>query len=166
MHNNGLLTANNKVRAIAAAQRWYDDRGMAPWALGSDNKKKARGRASVHAVEIVDDTSDDLAINAVSKTLKCRACGELGHEIRNCLTSSNMSNIKPKTTTVRAPDKPKTEKKCTWCNKPRHEQPECYDWLKVMNQILEARKAKQSNPQQPTGSNRQERGRGRGSNRG
>ena len=35
-----------------------------------------------------------------------------------------------------------------------------------MNQILEARKAKQSNPQQPTGSNRQGRGRGRGGNRG
>ena len=164
----GLLTAGNKIRAIAFAQRWYDERGLAPWATGSDHKKKARGKASVNTIEMTDDPSEEVSINALSKNLKCKVCNQPGHEARSCLVSSNMSNIKPKAAPAKPAEKSK-EKICSWCHKPRHEQAQCRDWLKVMDQILEARTAKQAQTQQTqqsSNNSRGGRGRGRGNYRG
>ena len=77
-----------------------------------------------------------------------------------------MSNIKPKTEATKVGDKPKTEKKCTWCNRPRHEQPECWDFLKVVKQLNEARAASQGNSQQRGGRGGNRRGGNRGNGRG
>ena len=171
LRSNGLMNPIHQASAIAFAQRYYDERGLAPWATGYEAKKRAsKAKGSVNNIELEEDQPEELLVNAV-KTSKCTSCGRPGHDARSCLTSasSKLVNIQPFKAESTKKEAKKDEKKCTFCNKKGHLQVECYTFARAVREFNEAQASRQGAPgntSTPAHNRGNSRGRGGRGNRG